>query len=435
MPAPAARPHPPLTRYALVDVDSCFAACERVLHPGLVGRPVVVLSNNDGCVIARSQEAKALGVAMGTPWFRIATWADRHGVVARSSNYELYGSLSRRIMEILGEYTASLQVYSIDEAFLLLRGTLPELLGTARRIRARILHDLGMPVSVGIAPTRTLAKLASHGAKHTPALGGVASTDCYSPEQLRTILATTPIGDLWGVGRRLEKRLRAQHFQTALDLSLADPHRLRARFGLGVTRTSLELRGVPCVEIGSRDAARTGQVMFSRSFSTPVTTSSEMHQVLSVYAQNVTRRLRAQGSEAGSVWAFAATSWYVQPVHQIADAVAVQPRTDNPVTVLRAALGLILPRMIPEKRYVRAGISLGDLAPAGRQPVLEPFAVDPRRSQIGTLIDEVNAVAGKPVIGLGYAALPSPPDWQMRREMRSNRGTTHWDELTTVRAG
>lgn len=422
------------TRTMLVDVDSCFAACERVFHPELEGRPLVVLSNNDGCVVARSREAKALGIPMGEPWFKLRAWASRQGVVARSSNYELYGSLSRRVMDILGGFSARVEVYSIDEAFLTVRGTTDEITSVGREIRRRILHDLGLPVSVGIAPTRTLAKLASRGAKRSLGLGGVASIDHYQSAQLDAILEATPVADLWGIGHRLERRLAALSIVTARALRDSDPHQMRRRFNVNVARTVLELQGIPCIEVEQRDVPRKGQIMFSRSFSTPVTTTTQLHQVLSIYAQHVTRRLRSQSTVAGSVWAFASTSWHVEPVHHISGAVAVTPRTDSPLTVLQAASRMLLPRMNPGQRYVRAGICLSDLAPAGAQPTFDMFAPDSRGGELGALVDRVNAKVGRGAVGLGLAGFKTPPDWQMRRDLLSNRGTTHWAELATVTA-
>lgn len=427
-------PSPGVNRIALVDVDSCFAACERVFHPDLERRPVVVLSNNDGCVVALSREAKALGIPMGEPWFKLKTWASRHGVVAKSSNYELYGSLSRRVMEILGDFSAQVEVYSIDEAFLALRGDPREITAAGRAIRARVNRDVGLPVSVGIAPSRTLAKLASRGAKRSPGLAGVAVTDHYSTQQWDQILEATPVGDLWGIGPRLTRRLAALSISNARELRDTNPAQMRRRFNVNVARTVLELQGVSCIEPGERDQPRTGQIMFSRSFSTPVTTTTDLHQVLSIYAQDVTRRLRAQATVAGSAWAFASTSWYIEPVHHIADTVSITPRTDSPITVLKAASRMLLPRMVPGHRYVRAGICLSDLAPAGAQPMLAPFDPDPRGGQMGALVDHVNAKVGRGAVGLGWAGMKAPPDWQMRREMLSNRGTTHWAELTTVHA-
>ena len=418
----------------LVDVDSCYAACERVFHPELEGVPLVVLSNNDGCVVARSSEAKALGIEMGVPWFKLKAWADRHGVVARSSNYELYGSISARIMAILGEYTPAVEVYSIDEAFLRLPGSPAELTEMGRRIRRRILHDLGVPVSVGIGATHTLAKLASHGAKHSPTLGHVADLDAYRPGQVDAILEATPVADLWGVGRRLDSRLASMGIRTARQLRDADPAVMRRRFNVNLARTILELRGTDCITIDDRDADRTGQIMFSRSFSTPVTDPTQMHQVLAIYAQQAATRLRHQHSVAAGLWVFASTSWYVSPVHQVSLAGRLPHPADDPVTIVKAACDLLLDRIEPGRRYVRAGISLLDLAPAGAQPMLDPFSPDPRLARLGALVDRVNAACGRGALGLGWAGITAPPDWQMRREMLSNRGTTHWAELATVTA-
>ncbi len=421
-----------LSRFALVDVDSCFAACERIFHPHLYGVPIVVLSNNDGCVVAMSREAKSMGIAMGTPWFKIEAWAARAGVVARSSNYELYGSISARIMEILRGFSARVEVYSIDEAFLGFHAHPREIVTTCRAIRAKIFHDLGVPVSIGVAPTRTLAKMASKGAKKTPSLDGVATFDAYSAPQVDAILESTPVGSLWGVGRRFERRLVNMEITTALQLRGLDPVSARTKFNVNLSRTIYELRGVPCIDIEDRDAIRKEQVMFSRSFSTPITSAAEMCQVLSIYAQKVTARLRRQGLEAGSVWVFAASSWYKEPFFQASAATEVQPRTDNPAIVYRAAQRLLIPRLVPGAHYVRAGISLGDLRPRGYAPMLDPFMPARRASELGALVDQVNTKFGDGAVGLGLAGLKRPPSWQMKRDMLSNRGTTHWDELTTI---
>ncbi|KAB1661557.1 Y-family DNA polymerase [Pseudoclavibacter sp. CFCC 13796] len=425
-------PAPSLTRFALVDVNSCFAACERIFDPSLEGRPVVVLSNNDGCVVARSAEAKALGIPMGEPWFRLQAWADKHGVVARSSNYELYGDISGRIMAMLRRFSDQVEVYSIDEAFVRLSGTVGELVSTAREIRRRIRHDIGVPVSVGIAPTRTLAKLASHGAKSSRTLAGVACTDWYTPDQMNRILDSTPVSELWGVGRRGVKRLSGIGIETALQLRDSDPQNMRSRFNVNMAHTILELRGTPCIEIGDHDAIRQ-QVLFSRSFSTPVSTPTEMGQVLSIYAQNASRRLRAQGSIAGSVYAWAQTAWATPPMHTAAAACEIVPRTADPALITRAATGLVLPRMLEGRRYVRAGVSLSDIAQADDQVPLDLFDADTPASRVCGLMDRVNDRLGRGAIGLGLAGLQTPPDWQMKREMLSLRATTHWDELAIAR--
>lgn len=337
-------------------------------------------------------------------------------------------------VNILDQYSARVEVYSIDEAFIGLRGTPAEIIATGRAIRRRVAHDLGMPVSVGIAATHTLAKLASHGAKHSPALDHVACLDSYSQAQLDAILEATPIADLWGIGSRLDRRLAGMGIRTARGLRDADPTMMRKRFNVNVARTILELRGVDCITVDDRDADRVGQIMFSRSFSTPVTSTTGMRQVMGLYAQQAATRLRRQHSTASALWVFASTSWYVEPVHRVSLAGRLPHPADDPVTIVKAACRLLLPRMEPGRRYVRAGVSLSELAPAGAQPMLDPFAPDPRRGRLGRLVDQVNAAHGRGAVGLGWAGISSPPDWQMRRDMLSNRATTHWSELATVRA-
>ncbi|KAB1661535.1 Y-family DNA polymerase [Pseudoclavibacter sp. CFCC 13796] len=419
-------------RFALVDVNSCFAACERIFHPELEGRPVVVLSNNDGCVVARSAEAKAMGIPMGEPWFRMQVWAGKNGVVARSSNYELYGEISGRIMSMLRRFSDCVEVYSIDEAFVRLHGTTKQMTATAREMRHRIRHDIGVPVSVGIAPTRTLAKLASHGAKQNAALNGVASIDWYSAEQLDRILRATPASDIWGVGRRTSKRLAVLGIETAAALRDADVEQMRRRFSVRMAHTMLELRGQPCIDYDVQPGVRQ-QVMYSRSFSTPVTTVDEMHEVLTVYAQYVTRRLRAQNSVAGAVHAFASTAWASPPMHTASGAIEVMPRTDDPVTVAKRACALILPRMLEDRRYVRAGITLSDLRQPGEQQEFDLFDEQPETMHhLGSMLDQVNDRLGGHAVGLGAAGLKAGPAWQMKREMLSPRATTRWDELATV---
>ena len=418
-----------------MDVDACYCACERIFHPELEGVPVVVLSNNDGCVISRSSEAAALGVEMGAPWFRIRDWAARRGVVARSSNYELYGSISRRLMELLRGLSPAVEAYSIDEAFIRVQAADPDALAAVgRRIRATVRRDLGIPVSVGIAPTKTLAKLASAGAKHSRGLDGVAVWDRCTAAARTRILRATPAAGVWGVGRRTAARLAVLGIDTAQQLREQDPRAIRQQFGVNLARTVLELCGTPCIETADHDAERADRVVFSRSFSTPVTTVAQMHQVLSLYTQQLTSRLRRQGCVAGAVWAFAATSPGRQPFHQVSAAAGLPERTDDPLVVLRSVSGLLESRMVEGTRYARAGICLSELTPAGHQEPLPAFAADPRGRRIGAVIDEVNARVGHGAVGLGLAGLAAPPDWQMRRAMLSNRATTCWAELATVRA-
>jgi DNA polymerase V len=421
-------------RIALVDVNSFFASCERVFDPKLMGKPVVVLSNNDGCVVARSNEAKALGIAMGVPWFKISAWAPSVGLVARSSNYELYGDLSARVMSILHEFSAHVEVYSIDEAFLELTGTPEELLATGHRIKEAIQTRLGLPVCVGIGRSKTQAKLANAGAKKSAAMNGVCNLDMFSTEKLDFIMGALPVDNLWGIARRLSKRLAAQGIHTIKDLRDADPVRIKKKFGVVVQRSVYELRGIDCIKLEGERMVKQ-QVMYSRSFATPVTSRKQMEEVLAVYAQRVSKRLRKQGSVAGALTCFAGTSRFAnEPFHSpYVNAVFSIP-TNDPVEILKASSSVLLGRIEEGRKYVRAGIMLHDVSPKTSHQYLDLFTPVHERRQLGETLDKVMEKHGAFSIGLGAAGFKTAREWEMKREMLSLRATTRWDELATVYA-
>ncbi|MCY1158408.1 MAG: polymerase subunit UmuC, partial [Citricoccus sp.] len=283
---------------ALVDVNNFYVSCERAFDPRLEGRPVVVLSNNDGCVVARSPEAKALGLKTGTPWFQLAPQASAWGLVARSSNYELYGDMSARVMELLGRWGTWQQVYSIDECFLGLTGTPEQVADTGRHVRAAVQRNLGLPVCVGIAPTKTLAKFANHVAKNNPdddRIGGVFSVS-ERPRAVEALMSRLPATEVWGVGRKTGERLDRLGIRTIAELRASDPAWIRSRFSVVLERTVLELNGTPSVPDVDEHAGP-AQVIFSRSFSRPVTTGAEMDDVMNVYAQRAAARLAVQGQQ------------------------------------------------------------------------------------------------------------------------------------------
>lgn len=254
---------------ALVDCNNFYASCERVFQPALRGRPVVVLSNNDGCVIARSNEAKALGIEMGAPWHLNREKFEREGVIVRSSNYTLYGDMSGRVMKVLADFTPDLEVYSIDEVFLGLFGMGDRAEAHMRQARATVLQWTGIPVSVGIAPTKTLAKVANRLAKKTPSSFGVLS---LTDEDSQTAaLAKLELTDLWGLAGRMETRLQAIGIQSPLALRDADPKRIRAQFSVLMERMVLELQGIPCLALED-DTPDRKSIMASRSFGRPVQT-------------------------------------------------------------------------------------------------------------------------------------------------------------------
>ena len=421
-------------RIMLVDMNNCFVSCERLFDPILEGVATVVLSNNDGCVVARSAEAKALGIQMGDPWFKLEGRAKQWNLQYRSSNYELYGSLSERVMTILARYAADFEVYSIDEAFLSLRGTPAELTAVARDIRATILRNVGIPVSIGIAKSKTLAKLSNRGSKKNSALEGVCNLDDYTPEHLNRILAAHPTTDLWGIAGRTGGRLAALNIHTALDLRNADPALIRKKFSVVLQRTVYELRGIDCLPL-EPPATVKEQLMFSRSFAIPVTTRQAMERVLSVYSQKAAGRLRKQHSVAKSMSFFASTSPFSDTPYESAHGGVTFPvPTDDPVEMVRAAIAGLIPQVREGAKYVRAGVMLAGLCARGAQQPLEVFVPLHEHKAVGELLDRVSRRHGAASIGLGLAGLKGAPIWSMKRGHLSKRATTHWDELATVHA-
>ncbi|MGK3708872.1 Y-family DNA polymerase [Arthrobacter sp. IK3] len=432
---PATSPYPQGPRIALVDVNSAYVSMERAFDPRLAGVPVVVLSNNDGCVVARSDEAKALGIENGTPWFKLSEAAPRMGLVQRSSNYELYGDMSARVMKLLARYSVAVEVYSVDEAFLHLRGLPEELHTRGHEIRAAVLRNIGLPVCVGIAPTKTLAKFANRVAKQNRHMGGVCNLDTLPAGTVDTIMSKVPVTGLWGVASRIGKKLNSMGIYTIADLRGADPVMIRSRFSVVLQRTVLELNGIPCVPMETERADKK-QMIFSRSFSTPVTSREEMHQVMSVYAQKAAVRLARDNQLARILTVFAGTSHFNDRESSFPSAtVHLEVPTADPVILTRAAVEAMDKQMVEGIRYARAGVMLTDLSPAGAQPVFDEFVSVHEKRAIGELLGKVTDKYGANSIGLGLAGLSSArPDWTMTRKFSSPRYTTEWDELPVVRA-
>ena len=427
-------PQPDSNEYiAHVDVNSFYVSCERAFDPRLIGRPVIVLSNNDGCAVARSDEAKSLGIGMGAPWFKLAPTAASTGLVARSSNYELYGDLSARTMQLLGRHSAWVEVYSIDEAFLGVRGTLEELQALARDMKQDVMDHLGLPVCVGIAKTKTLAKLSNQCAKKFPNLGGVCVWDAVTEEDREELLGRLPTVEIWGIGSRLAKRLLGLGIRSMKDLRDADAVMLRNRFSIVMMRTVLELRGIPCIPMDEEHEIK-GQLIFSRSFSTPITDTHGMEQVLGIYAQQASARLHKHQRQAKVLTAWAMTGHYnTQDNHQPAVTVALPGPSADPLLLTRAAKAL-LPKILDGVKYARAGIVVSDIRRTGAQETFEPFMNPHEAKDIGPLIQRIKQRHGVNAVGLGLAGMKTGPEWTMRREMMSPRYTTHWEELLTVYA-
>ncbi len=290
---------------ALVDCNNFYASCERVFQPALRGRPVVVLSNNDGCVIARSNEAKALGIEMGAPWHLNRERFEREGVIVRSSNYTLYGDMSGRVMKVLADFAPELEIYSIDEAFIGLAGMEERAEAHMRQARATVLQWTGIPVLVGIAPSKTLAKVANRIAKKTPESGGVLSLMDEAAQM--AALARLELTDLWGISDRIEKRLHAIGIRTPLELRGVSPKWVRSQFSVVMERMVLELRGIPCVglEDGTPDRK---SIMASRSFGRPVETYEDMQEAVATYVSRAAEKMRRQDLVTPSLQVFINTN-------------------------------------------------------------------------------------------------------------------------------
>lgn len=430
----------------LADANSFFASCETVFHPGLQGRPVVVLSNNDGCVVARSPQAKRLGIANGVPWFTIRSQAEQDGVVARSSNYELYASLSARMMSIMRTFLPNQEIYSIDECFLDALPSSSQTLQACRSMRDSVLKGIGIPISVGVAHTKTLAKISNHWAKSHVSAHGITRWDDIARDQGKNVLTEVPIDEVWGVGRRLSRRLQALGMVNAWDLHEADPASIRHRFSVQLERTVLELRGIPCVEAGddASQGRRTTQILCSRMFSHPVTGWEMMGQALSVYAQKACRRLRNQGSLCAQVSAFCSTSPHDDEHEYVTlhGTTQLSNPCDDPLTIAKAACDALRERFDGHARFVRAGVLLLSLVDAAQFHTLE--GLDARRDThgLGEVLDDAARRFGPARVGIGYGGIrghdrgneDTGAQWTMRREMLSSRSTTRWDEMAVVHA-
>lgn len=453
-PAPAAPPTAPSRPsggaafpgplWALVDCNNFYASCERLFRPDLRGRPLVVLSNNDGCIISRSEEAKALGVAMGAPEFTVRRELARLGVHVFSSNYALYGDLSGRVMRTLGTVAPEVEVYSIDEAFLPLRGPLAvDAREVGRALCERVARWTGIPISVGIAPTRTLAKIAGRVAKRTPQCRGVFDL-AHSREILGmsvdALLDTLPVEAVWGVGRRLAAMLRHADIVTARALRDAGDDWVRRRMSVAGLRTVLELRGLPCIgteEQGAPPALR-HTVVSSRSFAGRITDVAMLREALATHAALAGARLRRAGLVAGGLTVHLRTARHDEAAAlRCDDSVALplpMPTADTAAFIRLAHQGL--DRMFrPGYPYAKAGVMLYGLERAGaRQGSLLALADgtverDAARERLMAVADQVNARYGRGTLRHAAEGLDEEAPWHMRQRHRSPRHTTAWTEL------
>lgn len=427
-----------MTVFALVDCNNFYASCEKLFNPALKDKPVVVLSNNDGCVVARSAEVKALGIPMGVPWFKIQREAKRYGIVAYSSNYALYADMSNRVVEILTCFSPNVEVYSIDESFLDLAGF--ERQGYAeygQDIRQRIADWLGLAVCVGVGPTKTLAKLANHCAKKQLAGdNGVCDFTRLSHDELATLFERIPINEVWGVGRQLTAKLEAMGIQTVQQLRDADARMIRERFSVVLERTVQELRGTSCMDLEEVTPDRQ-QIISSRSFGTLIYDLADLEEAVASYTARAAEKLRQQDSLAGAVQVMIRTNVFKPEAPQYQKAVTVPlPEASADTRILSHWTIRVLKRIYRVGYgYHKAGIALLDIRPKANQQFglfVPDDHVQSRNERLMGTLDAINGRYGRGVLRLAAEGVEKP--WQMRRGNLSPGYTTAWDGVASVSA-
>ena len=460
-----------MSLYALVDCNNFYASCERVFAPHLNGRPVVVLSNNDGCVIARSDEAKAAGIPMGAPFHQYEEQLKRHQVAVFSSNYALYGDMSARVMKSLHSFTPDVEVYSIDEAFLGLGGFDPRLLPHhMANMRAAIKQWTGIPVSVGIAPTKTLAKLANRIAKKYTSDGVYMMKD---PALMTRILGDIEVEDIWGISKRWGARLRQMGIGTALQLREASPRQIRQALSVVGERIVHELNGHPCLMLEDVQPKQT--IMSSRSFGTMVTKQADLEEAVASYTARAAEKLRRQSGRAGGLYVFLRTNRFRKqdPQYSNAAMVGFDNPTSDTATLIRAAVHAIAGLYRSGYRYHKAGVMLTELTDAHEGPVSllnpEPEADRKLKDKRMAMLDRVNQQMGRGTLFHAAEGIARPTQnkantlgerrvvygsrfrittaqncapsariigterWRMRSQFKSPSYTTNWHDLAIVR--
>ena len=417
--------------FALADCNNFYASCERVFRPDLNGKPVIVLSNNDGCAIARSNEAKALGIKMGDPLFKIRDIVEKHNVAVFSGNMALYGDMSQRVQWVLADYAPSIEVYSIDESFLDLRGiTNIDFDAYAKEISAQCWRQTSIPVSVGIAPTKTLAKIASKLCKHYPKLRG----GCYMhrPQDVEKVLRKFPIEDVWGIGRRSVPKLRERGVNTAYDFTQLREMTVQSLLGVTGVRTWRELRGIPCIEFEDGFKAKQS-ICVSRSFSSEISDFAELQEQIANFASSVAEKLRKQRCVAGELVVSACTNRFKESAPQAYSTtlVSFSTSTSDQRTIVSHAVSAVRKIFSEGYGYKRAGVIATKIIPASdvMHTLFEDTEAIEREHKITTALDAINSAFGRGTVRLavqGSGRIKSASDNQ------SPHYTTRWSDIPKV---
>ncbi len=418
--------------FALIDCNNFYVSCERIFNPRLEGKPVVVLSNNDGCVVARSNEAKALGFRMGAPAYQHQDLFRKHNVISMSSNYALYGDISNRVMSLLQTFSHDYEIYSIDEIFLSFRGFSEwNLTDYGKTIRATILKGIHVPTSIGIGPTKTLAKIANYFAKNNPLLGGVY--ECKNAVSMLPLLKQIKVGEVWGVGRKWALHLKVLGVETAYDLARSDHRVIKKKFNVILARTVLELQGINCLQL--EEVAPRKNIMVSRSFGQAVVYYTDLREAVAHFATRASEKLRGQNSLASAVMVFIRTNPFSKTDMQYSNAITMKfpIETNNTMVILKSVVEGLQQIFREHYRYKKAGVILIDLI---HGKINQPdICIDEAKINNTKLIQALDAINGKygkqtvqfAVCGYGKA-------WESTRNTVSPAYTTDWDELLVVHA-
>lgn len=431
--------------FALIDGNNFYVSCERVFQPHLIGRPVITLSNNDGCAISRSNEAKDLGVKMGQPWFEIRHLEKKAGLIGMSSNFALYGDMSNRMMSVAAQLGPEQEIYSIDESFIGLHGVPGDLVQRSHEIRSRILQWVGIPCGVGIGGTKTRAKLANYIAKtaerkpgsYPSELAQVCNLEALPASDVDALMAATEVGEVWGVGRQIGKHLKALGVHTALDLTRLSPTMVRSRWNVVLERTVRELQGEPCIALEDAPPPKQ-QIACTRSFGQPISTLPPLVEAVSAFASRAAEKLRKQDSVAGQVLVFAHTSPFREGPQFSRQTVVklLRPTSDTRLLVKAASHG-IASIYCRGYQLIKAGVMLIDVAPAGiRQGELDLGSDDSlSKAKLMETMDSLNQRFGRGTISVASIGSTNANQmWSMKQECLSPHFTTRWSDLPVAKA-
>ncbi len=420
---------------ALVDCNNFYVSCERVFRPDLIGKPVLVLSNNDGCVVARSKEVKDLGIKMGVPLFQIQQLVNQHQIKLFSSNYTLYADMSARVMSTLEEFAPSLEVYSIDEAFLDLTGVCHrDPIAYGHRIRKAVVRATGIPVCVGMGPTKTLTKLANFAAKRWLHTGGVL--DLSDPVRREKLMKLVSVGEVWGIGSRTTAKLNQIGINTVWDLAIQPSKRIQAQFNIVVARTVLELNGIACLEL-EEISPNKQQIVCSRSFSRRLTEYKELSAALAEFGSRAAEKLRKQQSITACITVFIRTNPFSQqePQYQRSASIKLSAATQDTRTIITTANRLLTEIFKTGYDYQKCGVQLSDIKPESSPGQFELFdfvdgGLPTENRSLMKVVDQINRRFPK---AISIAATGFDKSWKPKAERISQRYTTDWRELVWVK--